>query len=197
MHTKALIVFAVLTYITLSEAYIMQPNVFSSLQRLSAAHSWPKLRLSKPGACKTAMKIPGIEFVVQALSPKPATFSTNPIVAVVQDRDEGKLRTLLSQGADVNGYDPSLGNGMHWIAEKGHYQYPPSGIPKMLVGAGLDLNAKNPAGATALEISLLRGWQKISMLLLDSGADRSVVTETVKSRITCPDCKKVVRDYQL
>ena len=86
---------------------------------------------------------------------------------------------------------------MHWIAEKGHYQYPPSGIPKLLVDSGLDLNARNPAGSTALEISLLKGWQKIAMLLLDSGADRTVVTESVKSRLTCPDCKKVVRDYRL
>jgi ankyrin repeat protein len=143
------------------------------------------------------MKIPGIEFLVQALSPKPAKFSTNPVIAAIQDRDESKVRSLVSSGIDVNGFDPELGNGMHWIAEKGHYQYPPSGIPKLLVDSGLDLNAKNPAGSTALEISLLKGWQKIAMLLLDSGADRAVVTESVKSRLTCPDCKKVVRDNRL
>jgi ankyrin repeat protein len=143
------------------------------------------------------MKIPGIEFLVQALSPKPAVFSTDPIIAAVQDRNEQKLRSLVSSGVSVNGVDRSIGNGMHWIAEKGHYQYPPASIPKLLVDSGLDLNAKNPEGYTALELSLLRGWQKIAMLLLDSGADRSVVTDGIKSRLTCPDCKKVVRDYKL
>ena len=35
------------------------------------------------------------------------------------------------------------------------------------------------------------------MLLLESGADKSVVTESVKNRITCPDCKRVVKQYSL
>ena len=38
---------------------------------------------------------------------------------------------------------------------------------------------------------------EIAILLLDSGALRNVVTSDTKSRIKCPDCKKVVRDYEL
>ena len=119
------------------------------------------------------------------------------LLAAVQEKSEEKVRTLLSQKADVNSADPKIGNAMHWIAEKGHHQYPPAGIPKLLIDSGLDVNAKNPAGSTALEISLQKGWQNIAMLLLDNGAERSVVNDAVKSRITCPDCKKVVRDYKL
>ena len=167
----------------------------------STGHLFSHLRLNgrkhQKNTFRTSMKIPGIEILVQALSPKPSVFSSNPILAAVQDRNEAKLRSLLEQGTSVNGFDPAIGNSMHWIAEKGHYQYPPTGIPKTLVDAGIDLNARNPSGATALETSLLRGWQKIAMLLLDRGADRTVVTDSVKSRITCPDCKKVVRDYGL
>lgn len=188
------------TSLAVSEAFLLCPNVLLISHGKCSAPSHccsliPKNRYLNRLA--TSMKIPGIEFLVQALSPKPSKFSTNSVIAAVQDRDESKLRSLISSGIDVNGIDPEIGNGMHWIAEKGHYQYPPSGIPKLLVDAGLDLNAKNPAGSTALEISLLKGWQKIAMLLLDSGADRTVVTESVKSRLTCPDCKKVVRDYRL
>lgn len=86
---------------------------------------------------------------------------------------------------------------MHIIATKGHYFFPPQDIPLALIKAGIDINAKNDEGRTPLEISLLKGWQRIAMLLLDSGADRTVVTNEVKSKITCPDCKKVVRDYDL
>ena len=205
--TPVHVLLLVFTWTELADAYLWQPRGFSEAKLVQARGTGPLHKL--PAACfipswrtrtgniKTVMKIPGIEFLVQALSPKPSSFSNNPVVAAVQDRDEGKVRTLITQGVDVNGFDPLFGNSMHWIAEKGHYQYPPSGIPKVLIDAGLDLNAKNPSGSTALEISLLRGWQNIATLLLDSGADRAVVTEAVKSRITCPDCKKVVRDYRL
>lgn len=88
-------------------------------------------------------------------------------------------------------------NAMHIIAKKGHYQFPPSEIPKTLIDGGLNINAKNKDNKTSLEISLLSGWQKISMLLLDNNADRSVVTKDVVSRLTCPDCKRVVKEYEL
>jgi ankyrin repeat protein len=119
------------------------------------------------------------------------------MLAAVQEKNEEKVRSLISQKADVNSSDPAIGNCMHLIAEKGHYQYPPAGIPKLLIDAGINVNAKNPAGATALEISLQKGWQNIATLLLENGADHSVVNDSVKSKITCPDCKKVVRDYKL
>ena len=48
-----------------------------------------------------------------------------------------------------------------------------------------------------LNYSALSAPQKISMLLLDNGADKTVVTDTVKNKITCPDCKRVVREYSL
>ena len=51
--------------------------------------------------------------------------------------------------------------------------------------------------ANLIVIFLRCTLQKISMLLLDSGADKSVVTESVKNRITCPDCKRVVKQYSL
>ena len=54
------------------------------------------------------------------------------------------------------------GNGpLHIIARVGHYKYPPAGIPKFLIESGININARNYSGVTALEISLLSGWQKV------------------------------------
>jgi ankyrin repeat protein len=63
-----------------------------------------------------------------------------------------------------------MGNGpLHVIARIGHYKYPPAGIPKLLIDSGVDVNAKNHNGATALDISLLSGWQKVYIALPSFG----------------------------
>lgn len=78
----------------------------------------------------------------------------------------------------------------------GHYKYVPADIPATLVAAGADLEAKDKSGLTALEISLLSGWQNIAYLLLNNGAKTTGVA-AIKGRITCPDCKRVVAQYNL
>jgi ankyrin repeat protein len=113
-------------------------------------------------------------------------------VEAVLSRNRPNISRIVNERSPMNN-----DNAMHIIARKGHYKYPPMVIPKLLVDSGIDINATDGNGETALEISLLSGWQKIAMLLLDSGADRSVVTDSVKQRIRCPDCKRVVREYGL
>jgi ankyrin repeat protein len=124
-----------------------------------------------------------------------------PLIDAVRSKDETAIRSILSQNPkNADAVDPSTGqNALHIIASRnqGHYKYPPDGIPKLLISSGIDINAKDKSGKTALEISLLSGWQKISYLLLDAGADRGVVTQDTVSAITCPDCKRVVREYKL
>ena len=120
-----------------------------------------------------------------------------PIIDAVILNDESKIRSHLTP-AEVNQVDAKTKNtAMHIIAKLGHYKYPPAGVPSLLIDSGISIDAKNGDGQTALEISLLSGWQKIAYLLLDRGADRSVVTQSTVSRITCPDCKRVVREYNL
>jgi len=121
-----------------------------------------------------------------------------PIIDAVLSKNIELIKSMDSNSDVINQVDPATGNNaLHIIAKKGHYQYPPQEIPKLLIEKGIDINRKNLNDKTALEISLLSGWQKISMLLLDNGADRSVVTQDVVSKITCPDCKRVVREYNL
>lgn len=88
-------------------------------------------------------------------------------------------------------------NAMHIVAKQGHYKWVPEvGVPRLLIDCGIDVNAKNKNGQSPLELSLLRGWQKIALVLIQQGnADRSVITASVKGRITCPDCIHVARKY--
>ena len=119
-----------------------------------------------------------------------------PIIDAVIMKNNNLIKELISKGK-VNEVDSNGNTAMHIIARKGHYLFPPSEIPKMLIDGGIEINKKNNEQRTALEISLLSGWQKISYLLLDANADRSVVTKEVVDRITCPDCKRVVKEYKL
>ena len=121
-----------------------------------------------------------------------------PIIDAINDGNKDLINEIIAKGKDyVNEKDSNGNNAMHIIAKKGHYRFPPNEIPTTLIKGGIDINAKNAQQKTALEISLLSGWQKISMLLLDNNADRTVVTNEVVSKITCPDCKRVVKEYKL
>ena len=122
-----------------------------------------------------------------------------PIIDAVLTRNLDTVTAVLSRDpTSVNAKAEETGsNAMHIIAKQGHYKFPPEGIPKTLIDYKININEKNNDNKTALEISLLSGWQKIAMLLLDNGADRSVVTNDIKQRITCPDCKRVVKQYNL
>jgi hypothetical protein len=137
------------------------------------------------------------------LFPKDDSRTGVAIIDAVKSRNMDTIEAVLARAAGnrafaVNEKDPATGdNVMHYISRKGHYAFPPMKIPTYLIDAGIDINATNADNQTALEIALLSGWQKIAMLLLDRGADKSVVTADVKSRIRCPDCKRVVKDNNL
>ena len=118
------------------------------------------------------------------------------IIDAVNAKDDNLIKQIISRGL-INEKDSNGNNALHIIAKKGHYIFPPTEIPSTLIAGGININEKNNDNKTALEISLLSGWQKISMLLLDNNADRSVVTKDVVNKITCPDCKRVVKEYKL
>jgi hypothetical protein len=43
----------------------------------------------------------------------------------------------------------------------------------------------------------LKGWQNVGYLLLDRGAKTDGVNDALKSRLTCPDCKRLVAEKGL
>ncbi len=50
--------------------------------------------------------------------------------------------------------------------------------------------------ARIVQVSLLAGWQNIAELLIKSGASTAGVA-SIKARLTCPDCKRLVAQYNL
>ena len=92
------------------------------------------------------------------------------IIDAIQSQKEESVTFVIARAgsslaAVVNEKDPTSGNNaMHIIAKKGHYKFPPAAIPTKLVESGIDVNAKNGKGETALEISLLSGWQVANMI---------------------------------
>ena len=86
---------------------------------------------------------------------------TANLIDAVKSRDESKVRDLILGKTSLNETDVAGNGALHIIAKEGHYKYPPTGIPKLLIDSGIDVNMKNGNGATALEISLLSGWQKV------------------------------------
>ncbi|KAG2429521.1 hypothetical protein HXX76_010756 [Chlamydomonas incerta] len=121
----------------------------------------------------------------------------SPLWAALKKLDLGGVSAAVRAGADVNEREGAGGDTpLLMIARAGHYKYPPAEIPAALVKAGADMEAKDKAGLTALQVSLLAGWQNIAELLIKSGASTSGVA-AIKPRLTCPDCKRLVAQYNL
>jgi ankyrin repeat protein len=62
------------------------------------------------------------------------------------------VQSAIRGGADLNQVNGSGDTALLYIAKEGHYKYPPAEIPALLVQSGADLEAKNKAGYTALQV---------------------------------------------
>ena len=89
------------------------------------------------------------------------TSGTMSLLEAVKSRNEAQVKELVASKSALSDLDESGNGALHIIAKEGHYKFPPAGIPKILIDSGIDINSKNSNGATALEISLLSGWQKV------------------------------------
>ena len=107
------------------------------------------------------------------------------IIDAIQTQSEESVKSVLSASSFsksmINDREPETGNNaMHIIAKKGHYKYPPTQIPKLLVDGGIDIDAKNARGETPLEISLLSGWQVRCCTFIHENIWHSNLPEIIK-----------------
>uniref|UniRef100_A0A383WEG7 Uncharacterized protein n=1 Tax=Tetradesmus obliquus TaxID=3088 RepID=A0A383WEG7_TETOB len=123
--------------------------------------------------------------------------SLPPLWKGLKKLDMSAAQAALRDGADPNTTNAAGDTPLLYIAREGHYKYPPSEIPALLIQSGANMEAKDSSGKTALQVALLSGWQNIAELLIKSGASRGAVTADVKAAITCPDCKRIVATYNL
>ncbi|GFR45160.1 hypothetical protein Agub_g6544 [Astrephomene gubernaculifera] len=179
---------------------VASPHVSHGLK-----HAKPRSRFMAPPLAaftsdnpvrQTLSQVASNVYKVSAMFSQPEPGLT-PLWAAVKRLDLSAVKAALNSGASPDERDATSGDTpLLMIARAGHYKYPPSEIPAALVRAGADLEARDKAGLTALQISLLSGWQNIAELLISSGASTAGVAE-VKPRLTCPDCKRLVAKYNL
>eukprot|EP00199_Chlamydomonas_sp_CCMP681_P006107 CAMPEP_0119101124 /NCGR_PEP_ID=MMETSP1180-20130426/257_1 /TAXON_ID=3052 ORGANISM="Chlamydomonas cf sp, Strain CCMP681" /NCGR_SAMPLE_ID=MMETSP1180 /ASSEMBLY_ACC=CAM_ASM_000741 /LENGTH=202 /DNA_ID=CAMNT_0007085183 /DNA_START=21 /DNA_END=632 /DNA_ORIENTATION=+ len=120
----------------------------------------------------------------------------SPLWTSLKKLDVAGVKSAIQSRADLNERNAEGDTPLLYIARQGHYKYQPAGIPAALIAAGADKDAKDKTGLTALEVSLIAGWQNISEPLLKAGASTAGVS-AIKSRLTCPDCKQLVAEYSL
>ncbi|KAH0610760.1 uncharacterized protein H6S33_011187 [Morchella sextelata] len=92
-------------------------------------------------------------------------------------RDEGLVRLLLENGADVKATDQHRKTPLHYAVMEGF-----TGMARMLLEYGACVEARDHMGATPLQIAVQRGKTGIISLLLDYGADMEA--RSINSRWT-------------
>lgn len=88
------------------------------------------------------------------------------LVDAARHRDDGALRSLLRQGADVNASAADGGTALHWAAYYGDVE-----MARMLIEGGANVNAGNRYGVRPLSIAATSGSAAMIELLLKAKAD--------------------------
>lgn len=96
----------------------------------------------------------------------PAGPSAAPLADAVEKRNSSEVRSLLSEGADVNAVQADGMTALHWAL----YHDDPA-TAKLLLETGADVKAANRYGVTALSLACLNGNGELVQLLLEAGAD--------------------------
>jgi uncharacterized protein len=94
--------------------------------------------------------------------------SDAPLADAAEKADRARLRTLVEQGAHVNGAQVDGMTALHWAAYRDDLE-----SAKLLVNTGADVRAANRYGVTPLSLACTNGNAAMVALLLEAGADPS------------------------
>lgn len=87
------------------------------------------------------------------------------LVAAIVDGDNRVVKSLLSQGVDVNSTERDGTNALQWAV-----YHENAGMVSDLIQAGADVQATNREGMTPLALAAMAGNAEITEILLDAGA---------------------------
>ena len=151
-----------MNYLVSTEAYTISGNSFWRTELLLSSYLETEAKVLKTGF-KILFSLSYFFFIILAVmgSNTSTVTAKGGLLDAVNSRDARIVQVAIGKNIPLDETDQSGNGALHIIAKEGHYKFPPSGIPKLLIDSGIDINAKNSNGATALEISLLSGWQKV------------------------------------
>ena len=121
----------------------------------------------KPGARVGSLGALGLAVLLVALAP-----AESPVADAAMRGQTEVVRSLLSQGADVNAAHGDGMTALHWAAERGD-----AAIAEMLIYGGASVHGVTRIGQyTPLHLAGRSGSDRVVGLLVDAGADVSAVT---------------------
>lgn len=88
------------------------------------------------------------------------------LIAAAKEGHSTVTRLLISEGADVNKFDPCTGTALIAAADQGHTE-----MAMELLAEGADVDASGPRDETALGVAAFHGNEKLVRMLLEAGAD--------------------------
>lgn len=89
-----------------------------------------------------------------------------PLAEAARTGNLTRLRSLISDGADVNAGDPDGTTPLDWAAQRDEPI-----LVRTLVERGADVNARNRYGVTPLSLAAMNGSPSVIRMLVDAGAD--------------------------
>jgi hypothetical protein len=90
-----------------------------------------------------------------------------------------QVRSLLSEGADVNARDRIGGTPLHTAVQNRNIE-----LIELLLDEGADIDAKNNTGQTPLHLAVNYSQQDIAELLIEKGADINITTNRRENALT-------------
>lgn len=128
----------------------------------------------KTGAGRMDTRRPGalVATLVLTLLVSAATPPDSPVADAAMRGDQGSVRALLQQGADVNAAQGDGMTALHWAADRGDLE-----MARMLVYAGAGLEAvTRMAEYTPLHLASRAGHGAVVRALLEAGSDPAAPT---------------------
>lgn len=128
----------------------------------------------KASAGRTVTRRPGalVAALVLTLLVSAATPPDSPVADAAMRGDQGSVRALLQQGADVNAAQGDGMTALHWAADRGDLE-----MARMLVYAGAGLDAvTRMAEYTPLHLASRAGHGTVVRALLKAGSDPAAAT---------------------
>lgn len=106
-------------------------------------------------------------FLAFGCKKKPAAMPERPLYRAVKAGNIEDVRSLIAEGADMDGHDGGYNSPLHVSIQEGHKQ-----IAEVLMDSGADINARRGRGGrTPLHWAVIEGYKDICELLIAKGAD--------------------------